>query len=45
MLDAGQPQHRLAGPVAAAVRQEAELLLEQADRSGALTWEDFSTGW
>ncbi len=45
VLDAGQPLHRLAGPVAAAVRQEAELLLEQADRTGALTWEGFSTGW
>jgi hypothetical protein len=31
--------------MAAAVRQEAELLLEQVDHRCALSWEDFSVAW
>lgn len=45
MLDTGQPLHRLTGPVTAAVRQEAELLLEQLDHPVALSWQDFSVMW
>lgn len=45
VLHTGQPLHRLTDPMTAAVRQEAELLLEQVDHTGALAWQDFSVAW
>lgn len=45
VLDAGHPLHRLAEPMSRAVREEGELLLQEVDRTGSLTWDDFSVAW
>jgi cytochrome P450 len=42
VLDAGSPLHRLAGPMSAAVREEAQVLLRDVDRAGVLTWDAYT---
>lgn len=45
VLDTHQPQHRLAGSIAAVVADEAMRLIGTATTAGQLTWEDFSAQW
>ncbi len=45
VLDTHQPQHRLAGSIAAVVADEAMRLLGDATSAGELTWQDFSAQW
>lgn len=44
-LDTGAPLHRLAEPFAAKVAGEAEVLIEQAGRRGAVDAADFTAAW
>jgi cytochrome P450 len=45
VLDTGNPVHRLAPAMTAAVREEAQGLLDLADRDAPLTWEQFTQAW
>ena len=44
-LDSSQPIHRLGDELVATARDEATVLVAEAERSGSLTWGDFSAGW
>jgi cytochrome P450 len=44
-LDTGNPMHRMAPALTAAMREEADELADEALRAGQLTWDAFITGW
>jgi hypothetical protein len=45
VLDTTRPLHRLAGDLAARAHEEGDAILENARRSGTLTWDLFAAGW
>jgi cytochrome P450 len=45
VLDTERPLHRLAGPMAAVVREEAGALLADVERTGTLDWDTFIPVW
>jgi cytochrome P450 len=45
VLDTERPLHRLAGPMAAVVREEAQALLAEVERNGNLDWDVFVPLW
>jgi cytochrome P450 len=45
VLDTGRPMHRLAGPIAARIAEEARLLLPAAGPARELGWDGFSAVW
>lgn len=45
VLDTANPVHRLAGPIAATIEQEAAELLRDAGRTGELDWDRFRVAW
>lgn len=45
VLEAHRPMHQLAAAVTAKVREEARLLLDRAESSGRLDWDDFAAAF
>ncbi|MGI5347532.1 cytochrome P450 [Streptomyces sp. CA-250714] len=45
VLETHEPLHDLAGRLTDVVREEAAVLLEGAERSGQLLWEEFDAAW
>jgi cytochrome P450 len=45
VLDTGSPLHRSAGPMTAAVQDEARLLLAEIGATTPLTWDRFARAW